>query len=691
MAFEPNKIKAEHIWQAIDKVLRQKLDLQPSLSYDLVIENSKYPPKAIFKLAYLQATGKELENIYGGENVNKYFRKLGFSIEEKIEIWKLGCNWGKNSPSFYDFIKKQNIVLTVEQFKYKTGDLVLITEGFTVYAIAKILSEPIPVTENETYEDDFQKYLIDFDDNVLYANAEWYELPEKEVLYYQLQSGIRRVRKQTIREKAIDLFENKIFSKRSLSFYCKGYHAAPEFDWAYPCFVLVKNNSIMDSDYTTSFELFYYKTSNNRNLIDNIKILEKDKLETQLPEEFTKLPRRFISLGQSLNFYKTLKSLFPKEYLTILGQLNDCATNSKLISTLNNNKGFLISLTRNSEAQKAFAEASLLLKEEYEDSIYKFSFSHVVPGAEMAHSIEFTFNEKDGLPNRFNCIIGRNGTGKTQLLSQLAQKMCNIEELGEFLPDRPNFSKIIVNSFSYFDRFKLPARAQLNYEFIGIRDEFGSIAEKKITQSIWTSFIQIVKDREKKAFWVECIKKCLEADFLDFEIDDLENLPSKESFKEKLEDIFSSGQKIVFHSITRLISIIETNSLVIFDEPETHLHPSALAQLVKVLHSILVKYKSFGIIATHSAIILQDIPAKYVSIFDREGNFPIIKKLTIESFGENISALNSSVFETSGIKELYKELLSAFAKNMSEDEILKLFPLSLSFNAQLYLSSIIKK
>ena len=65
-------------------------------------------------------------------------------------------------------------------------------------------------------------------------------------------------------------------------------------------------------------------------------------------------------------------------------------------------------------------------------------------------------NEDENLPNCFFCIIGKNGTGKTKFISQLAIKLTDNNEQGEFQPSRPIFSKIIASSFSYFDKFKFP-------------------------------------------------------------------------------------------------------------------------------------------------------------------------------------------------------------------------------------------
>lgn len=51
----------------------------------------------------------------------------------------------------------------------------------------------------------------------------------------------------------------------------------------------------------------------------------------------------------------------------------------------------------------------------------------------------------------------------------------------------------------------------------------------------------------------------------------------------------STGHKFVVHAITSIIAYTETQSLLLFDEPETHLHPPILAVLMKAIRKILDK------------------------------------------------------------------------------------------------------
>jgi predicted RNA-binding protein with PUA-like domain len=160
----------------------------------------------LFKWLRIRATAKlQLEEKY---------RNL--ETEEEVEvvrntkltgtIWKLGCNWGTGKPSFYQYIKNEEIIIGVNDKKYSIGDLIIVTEGHLVKAIARINELPLPVTEDSTLESSFLKYQIEYEDWVNFSNAEWYELDNEDTFSYQLQQGICKVQNSGIRKKVIELW-----------------------------------------------------------------------------------------------------------------------------------------------------------------------------------------------------------------------------------------------------------------------------------------------------------------------------------------------------------------------------------------------------------------------------------------------------------------------------------------------------
>lgn len=221
MAFEPDKITKEHVLKAVQEIGNKEIELRPSTGYDVIIEGKEYPPKEIMRYAHAQMNGEHIWNKSGGESTNKYLSALGFEISLKDNsseandkkltgrIWKLGCNWGSGKPSFYNYIKDQRIVIGVNDKPYNINDLVIVTEGHQVRSIARVLEKPQPVTTNTEFTNQFEKLEIEYEDWVNYAEVEWYELLEEEQFSYQLQQGICSVSSREVRERTIQLWEER--------------------------------------------------------------------------------------------------------------------------------------------------------------------------------------------------------------------------------------------------------------------------------------------------------------------------------------------------------------------------------------------------------------------------------------------------------------------------------------------------
>ena len=124
-------------------------------------------------------------------------------------VCKFGCNWTGCEQSFYDFINQDKIVIGRIALPYNVGDLILITEGFTVKAIAKVTSQRYEITTKPEYEFVNGAFCIDYDESTFFANAEWYELPEDEVFQYRLQRGFANVRNPQIIEQTFELWKNR--------------------------------------------------------------------------------------------------------------------------------------------------------------------------------------------------------------------------------------------------------------------------------------------------------------------------------------------------------------------------------------------------------------------------------------------------------------------------------------------------
>ena len=109
-----------------------------------------------------------------------------------MSVYKLGCNWGSGKPDFFNMLIEHSIVICAEHPMIK-GDYVLITKGYTVVALAKILNDKYPCTSKAELDPDFQKYSISYEDWNYVADATIWVLDKDEQFRYQLQQGICRV------------------------------------------------------------------------------------------------------------------------------------------------------------------------------------------------------------------------------------------------------------------------------------------------------------------------------------------------------------------------------------------------------------------------------------------------------------------------------------------------------------------
>ena len=475
-------------------------------------------------------------------------------------------------------------------------------------------------------------------------------------------------------------------------FKVKGYKTQLISD-VYPIFSLSTDNW---DDFGTvcTFNLRYHKSKAEVVQIGEIKILQKDKAHTVLPPEFSSLEDEYISLGQSLEFYKNLfKAIGSSESAVILESLNDISWQSNKADLFESKSEYRNALFRENSASSSFRFGrSIILDEEYDED---FSFEYIVhiEGADSPFSISVDFDEYDDLPGRIVGIIGRNAVGKTHLMGALAKDLVQVGRVSQktiddknerFKGNRPIFNRVITVSYSAFDKFIRPKNPQASYVYCGIRNENGNLSKTSLIENYKSNLLKI-NELGRSSTWISFMSQILDNSSDEFN----SRLENEINIDNESDDgalsLLSSGQSILAHFVTALVAKIQDNTLVLFDEPETHLHPNAVAHLFKVMNKMLKQFNSFAIIATHSPIVIQEIPRKRVVLLTREGNSTLSSIMSFETFGENVSELTRHVFDTVNIPNHYKTVLKRLSKTMSFEEVNNLFENGLGFNAKAYL------
>lgn len=463
---------------------------------------------------------------------------------------------------------------------------------------------------------------------------------------------------------------------------------------SYPAFILVET-AWDDFSHKTTFILIYYKNSRSKDEIGEIKIAQEENTETILPDKFNKLSRNYFSLGQYNQFYINLKRLFSLEEIKfILESLNDVSYCKGLLPKAENIDGYKHSLIRFSEAQKALNEAVKIIHDIPIDNSFEFTFTTQLAGFETPHSIEFDFREDSVLPKRIIAFVGKNGSGKTQVLSRIASSLSGLSERGMFNTKYfPPFSRVIAVSYSLFDKFEKPKQTKsFSYYYCGVQTKDKLLTEKQIGKKILTAFHTLEKNQGLTLLF-RYIEELLGGDVTDriFKPDYYEIKEGFQVYDSSGSSVFSSGQIILILVLSEILANIRQESLILFDEPETHLHPNAISKLISVIYKILERFNSFAIIATHSPQIIQEIPSSSIFVFSKNNNSPPVRKVGIETFGENLTTLTEKIFQTVEVDEYYKKVLSNLSKRYSSKEILDIFKWdgnSLSLNAKIFLENL---
>ena len=140
---------------------------------------------------------------------------------------------------------------------------------------------------------------------------------------------------------------------------------------------------------------------------------------------------------------------------------------------------------------------------------------------------------------------------------------------------------------------------------------------------------------------------------------------------------------------------IKDNSLLLFDEPETHLHPNAISNLITALYEILSKFNSFCIVATHSPMIIQEVSSKCVFILRRIDDCLEINKPNYETFAESITTITDDIFGNRQVGRYYKKALDLLSEETeSYEDILKIlfdeYSLTMTFEQYALVGSTVK-
>lgn len=464
-----------------------------------------------------------------------------------------------------------------------------------------------------------------------------------------------------------------------------------------------------DFSFYTLFGMSYVDEEYNIHEIGAVKVAFFGQKESERAfysgDTFEKLDDNYFSLGQSDEYYSNLNSLGDETRDEILFFLNDIAKNEDLFEKVANEKVVRVSLFRVISPSTVKIQYRRISNGGARLTEYNFRF--IAPKMRKDSSnfdLTFEVDPESLPPTNIHVLIGRNGVGKTHLTNNMISSLLDGDEKtnGSFEFDydyeENKFANLISVSFSAFDDSAPHSEVKdktkgMNYSYIGLK-QFEYINDKTIisTKSNTKLKNEFYRSLEycrsaKKERWKFGIE-ILESDpyFRNSDIKSLIEIEDDIIFKKRASEIFlklSSGHKVVILTITKLIETLQEKSLVLLDEPEAHLHPPLLSAFIRALSELLTQTNGVAIIATHSPVILQEVPKNCAWRLSRSGAEAKAERLKIETFGENVGILTNEVFGLEVTNSGFYELLDKVAKQKeSYEEVVNHFNGQLGMEAK---------
>lgn len=485
-----------------------------------------------------------------------------------------------------------------------------------------------------------------------------------------------------------------------MRFFVTNRRIRPTEDQAYP-FVVLYNDNWDDYGFKTMFEPVIHLKPGEIIELPEVKILNREQGygRTSIPEAFDVLGNNYCSLGQELAYYESLLNLDDDVRDEYLHGLRDAAADPNIRQDFENEEGFKTSLLRWGAAERALNDAPGLLKGA-DDADRELTFTFYTSFGANEFATQFRYGQIAALPGRINAVIGYNGTGKTQLLANLAW-VANAElalrertdmttQYGRLEPTNLRFGAVVAVSYSAFDTFKLPLAsrryADFGYTYCGLRrfDDKGVALGLKNVDDIADEIdlaISRIDTPIRRASLENALQPLRDEPSFARAGYTLDILGQNGQWRDEF-DRLSTGHKISINIVVQLVGALQQRSLVLIDEPESHLHPPLLAALMKSVGKALEAHKSYAVIATHSPVVLQEIAGCYAHVLRRYGESNSVVEPEIETFGENIGLLTRHVFNLDNSQSDYVGVLNNLASEFSLEEIEALFQHGLSSQAR---------
>ena len=396
---------------------------------------------------------------------------------------------------------------------------------------------------------------------------------------------------------------------------------------------------------------------------------------------FTMLPsmESYRSLVQALGTDDAAQALIAVNDLVALGEFQ---TKSDILDRAVKTEVFSLSFMRSSDTFFAFRNAGSILRGLSNEQIGRSSSALAIrfqlPGRASQHDLKFEFDHEADLPKRIAIVIGKNGVGKSQTLGRIARAAINGSQS---LTDGTNGGRPLINRLMAFaptneaksvfpsDKRKRPRiwyrRFSMNRSR---RSRRGDYVTDLVLQAARST--QVIASKSRWGIFIEALSALAEPKQIHL-VSSLSSEPyvsltsltrgSEKLILEKFASIdirqepvrvidrrgypLSSGELSFLKFAAQASLHIENGSLLLLDEPETHLHPNFISRFVSLLNSLLESTGSAAVIATHSTYFVREVFREQVTVLslDSEG-VVLAQRPNLRTFGADVGAISYFVF-----------------------------------------------
>jgi ABC-type dipeptide/oligopeptide/nickel transport system ATPase component len=441
------------------------------------------------------------------------------------------------------------------------------------------------------------------------------------------------------------------------------------------------------------------------------------------------VPGRFFTMLATLADYRKLvDALETKQARLLLHSLNDVVATSEFWPTTLwlddalSSDVFNMSFLRSSESFFTFKNAGPLLRgARYEE----FNLSSTSLAVELPRDnmpvVELTFQfDHDGvLPKRMAVVIGKNGVGKSQTLSHIARTaLARDKTLKDASGDRFMFTRLLAfaptneaeqvfpiaphgRTHVWYRRYSLnrTRRSKRNQYVTDLLVQLARSDQRLGDQTRWQIFVEAITALDG---WEQIVIPVRNERRTYLPLTELRRSGEMRSLqtyamidgtrppRRQLEDgayELSSGEISFLTFAAQVCLDIENGSLLLLDEPETHLHPQLISSFSSLLNSLLAATGSIAILATHSVFVVREVFREQVTVLRRspEG-FTVSARPTLRTFGADPGAISFFVFGEDQPSSLANEVKANLAAtDMSWEELYEEYgdELSLEFMGEL--------